>query len=420
VYIETLDLTAFRNSSSQKYAFHPGVTVIVGPNASGKTVLLEAIAFLSRGKSPRASQDKAMLQWEKTEGKVMLRTRSQAGVFQHVEARFHVLEQTGSCRVAFRLNDKPVKSRSEIVGRVPTVTFFANDLLLLRGAPDDRRQFLDGALMQYDPSTCQLLKRYQQVKTQKAALLKQAQMGHSVEDMLTVLNQQLVEVGSAVIYQRLQYLLALSPGLQEAYANLSDQHDPLDVFYVSSLCHPNSGEDKAGSLSLNVSLEEIQSRYHEAIRQVALDERRRGVVLVGPHRDDLLFTLYQQNACEYASQGQQRSIVLAFKTAELALLKAHLAQETPILLLDDVMAELDTQRQAALLALFEADLQVLMTTTHLDNTLSLLGDVAYHVITVTSPQAPALTGEEPLLHDIGVSAAESLEDTALVSSFSVA
>lgn len=369
--VETLTLTNFRNYQFTQVNLASGVTLIVGPNASGKTTLLEAIAFLSRGKSPKTAQDKTMLRWGEHEGLVRIKQVSDVGVYQTLEARIGSSPHSETVRTKFKQNDKPVRSRAEVVGKTPTVLFFASDLLLLRGGPEDRRQMLDQALTQFDPQYCDLLHRYQQIRTQKNAVLKQY-FEQPQPDILQALNAQIIEVGSQIIERRLQYLEAQSQWLETSYAHIADQKasqsERLALNYLGTIC---ADGDKA-VLSTKVSLSEIKQAYSNAIHRRQQDEIRRGLVLVGPHRDDILFTLDNQNAAEYASQGQQRSIVLAFKAAELYVLREKLQQESPILLLDDVMAELDTKRQAALLGLFTASQQVLMTTTHLDQTVSML------------------------------------------------
>ena len=379
--VESLTLTNFRNYTFTQVALSDGVTLIVGPNASGKTTLLEAIAFISRGKSPKTSQDKMMLRWGSSEGLVRVQQLSDVGVYQTLEARLVTLPGRETVRTKFHQNDKPLRSRSAIIGKTPSVIFFSSDLLLLRGTPDDRRHMLDQALVQFDPQYDDLLHRYQQIRVQKAAVLKQY-FEYPQPDILEALNLQLIEVGSSVIEKRLFYLNEQSQWLETAYAHIAEQKERLALTYMSTISPEGDKQPVVNNLSRDV----IQSYYREVLTKRQPEEIRRGVVLVGPHRDDILFMLDNQNAAEFASQGQQRSIVLAFKVAELHLLRDKLQQESPILLLDDVMAELDTKRQAALLGLFKASQQVLMTTTHVDQTVAMLNNIPFTQINVETLQ----------------------------------
>jgi DNA replication and repair protein RecF len=397
VWVQTLHVAGFRNLSTQHWELSAsgtlghGVHVIVGANAQGKSNLLEALLLLSTGRSNRTTLDGDLVKRqslphttpEDLNGALVQAHVVRDGVFSHtlaLEARITpqptASEAAGDAarwRTQFRVNQQPLKQRSQLLGNLPTVAFYSEDLDLLRGAPADRRTWLDGACAQYTPTTVLAqLKRYGQVLQQRNALLRQPSrrgFGLNGEELtlLDVLTQQLVQEGAKVVHQRCQYLARIEPQLQAHYQHLCGaKEEPPTLFYSLAEVPPSVLDDTTPEVLAALDVATLEQALATVAQHQRGAELRRGSTLFGPQRDD--WGLHLGNgllATRFASQGQQRSLVLAIKLAELDLLTAQLG-EAPLLLLDDVMAELDPDRQLALLEAFPAQGQVLLSTTHLE------------------------------------------------------
>ena len=369
--VESLQLANFRNYTTLDVTFSPSKNIFLGNNGQGKTNLLEALYFLSHARSHRTSTDRELIRT----GAPFARLQAQLHN-HHYEGRAHLEAQikldNERLKTTFKVNSSPLRSRSELLGHLPTVSFFLPDLLLLRGAPDDRRRWLDAAIVQYDKRHLNYLSEFQKVRQQKNRLLKGPQE-HISRDHLSAWNIQFAATGAKVIASRLAYLAMIEDFAAIAYLELSDGREHLTMAYQSTVLEglrlaqglddPLVGFD--GGLSGAVLpeatvLELILARQLEAKMP---DEIRRGTSLIGPHRDDIGFALDGMAADAYGSQGQQRSIVLALKLTELKCLTAKL-QEPPVLLMDDVMAELDPDRQRLLVEHIHPESQVFITTTH--------------------------------------------------------
>ncbi|MCA9807600.1 MAG: DNA replication/repair protein RecF [Cyanobacteria bacterium HKST-UBA06] len=369
MWVESLRLVCFRNMAEASLRFSPCLTIILGPNGAGKSNCLEALYLLSRGRSPRTNRDSELPGFGAHEARAAVRVHNKRlNLSQSLDVTFtrqapskHVADRF---RARFRLNEQGIKQRSDLVGHLATVPFFLSDLLMLRGAPADRRNALDAMLVQWQPEHLAALTQYTRVKEQKGGYLKQClKLGRRVDEaVLDTYDEQLVMTGSQVMALRMAGLEALQPQAQQYWLALSPEQETLALDYHCAV--DDVLED--GEVSRP---EQLGQRFAEAIARCRPEEIRRGLVLTGPHRDDFRPTLNGRDACTYASQGQQRSVVLALKLAEIALLKAFYNGESPVLLLDDVMAELDPFRQQQLIRHLSPDMQVILTTTHLDKEL---------------------------------------------------
>lgn len=361
MWVETLQLRQFRNYDALNLELGSGTTVIVGENASGKTNILEALCLLSHAKSPRTGSDKELIQWQKDFATLKAQIQVPSQETQAVLEAQLILGSTQRLKTVFKVHGSPLKSRSQVIGILPTVTFFLNDLLMVRGVPEDRRSALDAAITQFDTTYLPILMRYNRTRQQKSQLLKQDPLAFDA-NVLTALNRQLLDLGTSVTYSRLQYLQAVFPTAVSRYETLSQGQQALSWRYASTV----------GTLPLDTPMETIRALLSEAMEANQAEEIQRRQVLIGPHRDDMVFLLDEKEARSYASQGQQRSVALAFKLAELDLIQEKYAGDPPVLLLDDVMAELDLNRQAQLLSFVHPNQQVILTTTHLDDRLAQL------------------------------------------------
>lgn len=393
MWIEQGQLRHFRNYTALHLGCVPHKNLFIGRNAAGKTNILEAIYFLSHGRSYRTRHERELIQWGESFATVKLEARSHVHQSTFTLEAQLTLSPENTLKTLFKLNGKPVKNRSEMVGKLPTVTFFLSDLLMLRGSPDHRRHAVDSALVQYNPLHVKALVAYNRVRQQKSQLLKQPPIMQD-SHLLESLNQQLSVIGAEVMLARMTYLQQIETLAEIRYLELSEGQERLRFQYQPSFKHPVDVLAK----------ETLEQALLQAITQASFEERRRGQVLIGPHRDDIRFFLNDQDACLYGSQGQQRTIVLAFKLAEIQILGQKLQAETPILLLDDVMAELDPVRQNQLLMHLDPRMQVFLTTTHLDSGFDwfLRQDGSVRIFAVTQGSiTPQPESVPPLLGDTG-------------------
>jgi len=347
LYLASLQLDAFRNYNSLSVQFSPGLNVLYGDNAQGKTNLLEAIHFLATGRSHRTSRDQDLIM----EGRPALRARAE------------VVRKTGSIEVELnygletrkqlKINGVPERKIARLVGSLAVVFFSPDDLQLLKGPPSGRRRFLDLELSQISQNYLHHLMTYNRLVNQRNTLLKQPTVD---AHLLAVYDDQLVETAAQLIVRRAEAVRRLSPLAAHFHALLSDGREDLRLAYQSQ------GVDEEGQ----ADLDSVAARLRRALASLQGEERRRQVTLVGPHRDDIAIWVAGRDARLYASQGQQRTAVLALKLAELQFMTEEIG-EAPVLLLDDVASELDPNRRNYLLAAVQEGVQSFITCTDLED-----------------------------------------------------
>jgi DNA replication and repair protein RecF len=273
-----------------------------------------------------------------------------------------------------KLNGLTVGSTKALRGRLVCVSFKSSDLNLLRGGPKDRRDWIDEILVTIRPSHHELLSKYQKIVLQRNRLLKQffekGRVSVSDHEQLQVWDEQLAQSGSTIIKRRLGLLHELLPYAERHQEHISGRRETLTAQYLFRAAEKDMGEgsdepvEKAQTRALNeLSEPEIASILLRLMKERRGEEIARKQSLCGPHRDDIQFFLNGEDAVEFASQGQQRSLVLSFKLAQLERVEEVLT-EPPLLLLDDVLAELDLNRQGLLMSLVKEEMQTLITTTH--------------------------------------------------------
>lgn len=349
MFLETLHLQQFRNYRDQQVAFRAAKTILVGENAQGKSNLLEAVELLSTLKSHRVSRDRDLVFDGESEGRISA-TVLRNGTLIDLGM---ILRQTG--RRTVQLNSEVLRRHLDLLGSLNTVQFSCLDLDLVRGAPVCRRDWLDRLVIQLEPVYAHLQQQYQQVLRQRNALLRRAvQPTPTVE--LAIWDAQLAALGVRVQRRRARALERLQPLAQHWHALISGRREQLSVSYA-----PNVAPHEPG---LWEEPERLQQRFLSQLQERAIAERMQATSLVGPHRDDVDLLINGNPARVFGSQGQQRTLVLALKLAELELIE-DVVGEPPLLLLDDVLAELDLQRQNQLLEAVQSRFQTLITTTHL-------------------------------------------------------
>jgi DNA replication and repair protein RecF len=379
MHIEYLSLTNFRNYARLEVSLPANRPVVLhGDNAQGKTSLLESIYYLAASRSPYTSTDRQLIHW-RTEDEPIPFARLAADVqsrvhgFNRLEMAL-VLERTpdGGQRFKKTIRVNGADRRvMDIVGMVAVVLFLPQDLTLVEGPPTDRRRFMDTTLSQVDKDYLAALNTYDKVLPQRNALLRRIAEKQASRGELDYWDTQLVESGSILIAARQKFLRELEVDAQQAHLDLTAKSELLTLSYQPSFPASAQGNGQLSFNSLGLDLHrqlepaDIMPQFAEQL-QAGLDESiNRGVTLFGPHRDELRLNINNHDAGLYGSRGQARTAVMALKLAELSWMKSRIG-EWPILLLDEVVAELDSKRRAYLLDRIDGATQTLLTTTELD------------------------------------------------------
>ena len=353
MYLTHLSLRHFRNYGEQQIDFAAAKTILVGENAQGKSNLLEAVELLATLKSHRTSRDRDLVQQDQPVAQISASVRRELGLAD----LSLVLRQAGR-RTAI-LNGEKLRRQLDFLGTLNAVQFSSLDLDLVRGGPGERRDWLDTLLIQLEPIYAHILSQYNQVLKQRNALIKQSYGDDSGESgpainatEFALWDAQLAALGTRVIRRRARAIARLAPIAHQWHQAISGQREDLQIHYQPNV--PLIEDDPAV----------IQGSFLEKIQQRAIAEQHQRTTLVGPHRDDIEFAINDTPSRQYGSQGQQRTLVLALKLAELHLIDEVIG-EPPLLLLDDVLAELDLSRQNQLLEAIQDRFQTIITTTHL-------------------------------------------------------
>ncbi|MGB0564130.1 MAG: DNA replication/repair protein RecF [Spirulinaceae cyanobacterium] len=350
MFLQSLHLQDFRNYREQRVQFEGQKTIIVGPNAQGKSNLLEAVELLATLRSHRVSRDRDLIRQSAETARIAAQIDRSYG-----ELDVALVLRTQGRRTAQR-NQETLRRQLDFLGTLNAVQFSCTDLELVRGGPETRRHWLDTLVMQLEPVYAHILGQYNKVLKQRNALLRKLKRSEvpaaDSTPQLAVWDAQLVAHGARVTRRRARVLQRLAPIAQTWHQRISGAAETLTTQYQP---HVVWTEDDAQA---------VQQIFLRQLRQRAIAEQQQGRTLVGPHRDEIEFGLNAAPARTYASQGQQRTLVLALKLAELELIE-QVVGDAPLLLLDDVLAELDLQRQQHLLETIQNRCQTLITTTHL-------------------------------------------------------
>ena len=348
MHVISLTAVDFRSYSFVEINLEPGVTTFIGSNGQGKTNLVEAISYCSTLSSHRVSQDLPLVKSDQP--RAIVRT----GVKYLDRTNWLEVEIWPSKTNKAKLNGSECKKTKEILGILQTVTFSPEDLILVKGDPGERRHFLDELLVQKSSSYAGVKSDYDRVLKQRNALLKSAGPARknnleSVLATLDVWNDQLVNFGSQIIFARNQIINELLPYVSKSYAELAPTSKALNIRYL-----PNVS-------SKTMVLTDLVTAMKEKLQERQQDELDRGLTLVGPHRDDMEIFIGELPAKGYASHGESWSVALALKLASFDLLKATSPAGDPVLILDDVFAELDAARRNQLILRVKNVEQVLIT-----------------------------------------------------------
>ena len=335
--IKSIELQNFRNYEDLNISFDEGTNIFYGDNAQGKTNILEAAYLSGTTKSHKCSKDKEMIRFGEQESHirtVVVKKDKEYQIDMH-------LKNNRSKGIA--INKVPIKKASELFGILNMVFFSPEDLNIIKNGPGERRRFLDLELCQLDKIYLSDLTTYNKILNQRNKLLKDMVYRPDLKDTLPVWDMQLVETGRKIIRRRKQFVDELNEIVHDIHYRISGEKEDLLLQYEPSI------ED--------IFFEDELSRVKER-------DMRQCMTSVGPHRDDLLFSIGEVDIRKFGSQGQQRTSALSLKLSEIELVKRSI-HDTPVLLLDDVLSELDSNRQNYLLNSIH-DTQTLITCTGLD------------------------------------------------------
>lgn len=338
MYIKTLSLKHFRNYSEQTIHFNNGINILYGQNAQGKTNIIEAIYLCATSKSHRTNKDKELIKLGEEEGHIRIIVDKDR-YDEHIDIH---LKKNNKKGVA--VNKLPVKKLNDLFGIVNVIIFSPEDLGLLKNGPKERRKFINIELCQLDKQYCYHLQQYHKVLKQRNNLLKNMRYKSIDYDSIYIWDEQLLQYGEKIISDRELFISTLNNIIYNIHYEISGKKEELELKYEK-----------------NVNIEDFRNRLKSNIEK----DIKMGSTTIGPHRDDIIFLINNIDIRNYGSQGQQRTAALSLKLSEIQLVRDKI-NDTPILLLDDVLSELDKNRQKYLIDSLE-NIQTIITCTGVED-----------------------------------------------------
>jgi DNA replication and repair protein RecF len=359
VYVKRVRLTNFRNYKTAELELFPGVNLLYGSNGQGKTNLVEAINFFGSLSSHRVAGLTPLIKQGEETAIISLE-------LAHDERELLLeFELNSDSTNRARLNKSPVAKTKDILGYLNSVIFAPEDLDIVKRDPTNRRAFIDQLIIQFTPRMLGVYSDYERVLKQRNTLLKSVRATGTRGNALSTLSawdESLVSLGSEIIAARVSIAQKLEPGLISNYQAIAKSNNEPKIFIKSSILGAGENDDTETPDYLKTTdREQIAGLFRETLERTRPKELERGITLVGPHRDDLVLILGSLPAKGYASHGESWSYALALRLASLEILKAESRLGDPILILDDVFAELDSDRRAKLAELVLGNEQVIIT-----------------------------------------------------------
>lgn len=378
MYIEHLSLQNFRNYARLEVSLPTGPILLHGSNAQGKTSLLEAIYYLATSRSPYATTDRQLINWSADRdllsfAKIGAEIISAGRTLSRVEVT--LVQEPGALngnrlQKDIRINGVP-RRVMDLIGKINVVMFLPQDLVLVEGSPAERRRYMNVTLCQTDPPYCEALATFEKALTQRNALLKRIGDGEARPEELGYWNEQLAQAGGVLVAGRQRLLRDLEVRARRVHRDLSGGEEDLELSYQPSFLPTanNTGQLSFDVLGLDLNRQlkaaDITAQYARTLDERRGEDIARGMTLIGPQRDELRLLVNTRDLGLYGSRGQVRTAVMSLKLAELEWMRDTVG-EWPILLLDEVIAELDAARRAYLLERISGAEQVLLTTTEPD------------------------------------------------------
>jgi DNA replication and repair protein RecF len=349
MYIKKILLKNYRNIDKTYLNLNSNLNIFIGDNGQGKTNLLESVYLMATTESHRTNRDSELINWNKDKALVQLKLIKKdydLTISYEIEGR----------NKSIKINNNPLEKISDLVGNLNVILFSPEDLKIIKGGPNNRRKFLDLEISQVNPYYYHLLKEYDHIIRQRNNLLKKMYYQKNKDiNLLEVWDEKLAEKGSKILFKRLKVLKKLKILARLAQRKLTNGNENLTIKYDCTL-----------NINNDYSLQSIKNVFLNKLKDDRNDEFERGYTLSGPHRDDLILKINDMNVRKFGSQGQQRTVALGLKLAELEFMKSE-SGEYPVLLLDDVFSELDKKRKNTLLSIINDKIQTLITTTDLDD-----------------------------------------------------
>jgi DNA replication and repair protein RecF len=349
VLVHGISLFNYRNYREQQLNFHPSLNIIIGDNAQGKTNILESIYYAVTGKSHRTNYDNEMIRWGESFLRVVLAGERYSG-----KIKIEIIVRTDGKKI-LKINNKPKKKLSELIGAINTVLFSPEDMMMVKGSPSVRRRFLDMEISQTSPSYCHNLVSYNKALSQRNNLLKAVREGEENDQLIDIWDTQLVNYGVPIIKKRSEVIGKIKPIAREIHRKITDGKEEINVSYISSVNFKNMDD--------GVKEEEF---FLKKLKENRKMEIIKGVTSLGPHRDDMGLKIGSTDIKSFGSQGQQRTGALSLKLSEIEFIKMETG-ESPVLLLDDVMSELDEKRRKFLLEVVREKVQTFITSTGVED-----------------------------------------------------
>lgn len=338
MYVESLSLNKYRNYDALSMTFDKNINILYGDNAQGKTNILESIYMASTTKSHRGSKDREIIKLGEEESHIRLCIKK-SDISHRIDMHLRKNKNKGVA-----IDGVTIRRTTELFGLLNVIIFSPEDLSIIKNGPAERRRFLDLELCQLSRLYYQNLSSYYKILNQRNNLLKQIVYNKSLLDTIDVWDMQLVDYGKKVIKERQNFITMLNELIQEIHSNLTSGKEQLEIVY-----------DK------DIGMDE----FEQALKNKISVDLNNTSTQTGPHRDDMILLINGMDARKYGSQGQQRTVALSLKIAEIRLVK-NIINDNPILLLDDVMSELDSKRRSALMEEIK-NIQTIITCTGYDD-----------------------------------------------------
>ena len=342
MYLKCIEIEGFRNLEKAAVEFEKQYNFIFGENAQGKTNLIEAVYLLCLAKSFRTLDDKELVAFHRDNFLII-------GNFtdQYYDLKKVSVSYSQSSGKKIKIDGKNIDQFSKLVGQFPIIILSSNDLMITSGPPLYRRRFFNVLLCQSYSRYLDDLKKFEKVLKQRNAILsKNAKGQHFSEQELDIWSQQLIDIGAAIILFRAQIVDEINKYIADLYKKISSDSENLSIRYQPNVAFSH--------------VSEIKKNFEQSLNRVGTRERKMGLSLAGPHRDDYLFSIGTRDIRSYGSRGEHKSVLVSLKAAETILLRQK-AQTDPILLLDDLYAELDQDRGKGVLELFNMNGQIFIT-----------------------------------------------------------